>query len=116
MYLFKIIAATAVFCFACAVYAEININTATVQQLTELDNIGVVKASAIVEYRTKHGHFQSVDDLLNVNGIGMAILEANRDMLSVATNQNRALPIEKVMPAEKHHTTEAISSSTDKEN
>ena len=117
MYLLKTIMATAVFCFTAFVHAEININTATMQQFTELDNIGSVKAAAIVEYRDKHGHFESVDDLLKVNGIGLAILEANRDMLTVGTDrEDEVLPIEQVMPAEKALIPEGTSSKMDKEN
>ena len=117
MYLIKTIMAMAIFCFATFVYAEININIATAQQLTELNNIGVVKATAIVEYRTKHGNFQSVDDLLNVDGIGMAILELNRDMLTVTAETarmippNPATPAREYPPAEKHLSNTAPATS-----
>ena len=116
MYLLKTIIAMAVFCFAAFVHAEVNINTATAQQLMELDNIGSVKAAEIVEYRTKHGHFQSIDDLLEVSGIGMAILEANRAMLTVGTEHVQTLPTEKTIPIEKSHTTKPVSPVLNKEN
>ncbi len=117
MYILKTIMATAVFCFTALVHAEVNINTATVQQFTELDNIGSVKAAAIVEYRNKHGHFESVDALLKVNGIGLAILEANRDMLTVGTDrEDKVLPTEHMMPAEKTLIPKATSSKVDKAN
>ena len=61
----------------------ININTATASQLTTLDGIGESKAAAIVEYREQHGDFSSVDDLLNVPGIGEKILEGLRDQVTV---------------------------------
>lgn len=48
----------------------ININTASIAQLTQLPNIGVKKAQAIVDYRRQHGAFMSVDDLVQVKGIG----------------------------------------------
>lgn len=69
--------------FLCApfVHAEVNINTATETELTTLQNIGPAKAAAIVEYRTQHGSFKSVDDLLKVQGIGLDTLEKNRNML-----------------------------------
>lgn len=53
---------------------KINLNDASVSQLMELPGIGEVKANAIIRYRQEHGRFQSVDELLLVNGIGHAIL------------------------------------------
>ncbi|MGL5319314.1 MAG: ComEA family DNA-binding protein, partial [Aeromonas veronii] len=40
-------------------------------------------AQAIIDYREKQGKFTSVDQLTDVNGIGPATLEANRDMIIV---------------------------------
>lgn len=62
----------------------VNLNTADVAILQkELAGIGATKAQAIVAYREEHGNFASVDELLEVKGIGEAILEKNRDKLSV---------------------------------
>ena len=62
----------------------ININTADAATLDrELNGIGAVKAKAIVEYRDASGPFASVDELLEVKGIGAATLDKNRDKLSV---------------------------------
>lgn len=62
----------------------ININTADAATLDrELNGIGAVKAKAIVEYRDANGPFASVDELLEVKGIGAATLEKNRDKLGV---------------------------------
>jgi competence protein ComEA len=61
----------------------ININTATAEQLEELPGIGPVLAQNIVDYRTEHGPFATVEDLLNVSGIGEARLEELRDMVTV---------------------------------
>ncbi|MBP8184692.1 MAG: ComEA family DNA-binding protein [Pseudomonas sp.] len=64
--------------------AKVNLNTADAATLErELLGIGEVKAQAIVEYRAANGAFASVDDLLEVKGIGAAILEKNRDKLSI---------------------------------
>lgn len=49
----------------------------------ELAGIGESKAKAIVAYRESNGPFTSVDELLEVKGIGKAILERNRDKLEV---------------------------------
>lgn len=115
MYLIKTFTTIAILCFAAFVHAEVNINTATVQQFTELNNIGAVKAAAIVEYRTKYGRFQSVEDLLKVNGIGMAILEQNRNMLTVGISRTQDLPSDGAVPVEQGVMTEAYVPNTDKD-
>ncbi len=46
------------------------LNTATVEQLDSLPGVGPVLAQHIVDYRTQHGGFRSVDELREVNGIG----------------------------------------------
>ena len=48
----------------------VNVNQATVEQLTQLPGIGKSKAQAIVDYRTEQGKFKSVADLAQVKGIG----------------------------------------------
>ncbi|WP_417706236.1 ComEA family DNA-binding protein [Pseudomonas sp.] len=64
--------------------AMVNLNTADAATLqSELVGIGAAKAQAIVAYREEHGNFASVDELLEVKGIGEATLEKNRDRLSV---------------------------------
>ncbi|MFV3288171.1 ComEA family DNA-binding protein [Pseudomonas sp. NY11955] len=49
----------------------------------ELNGIGKAKAEAIVAYREAHGPFASVDELLEIKGIGSALLERNRDKVMV---------------------------------
>lgn len=49
----------------------------------ELNGIGKAKAEAIVAYREAHGQFASVDELLEIKGIGSALLERNRDKVMV---------------------------------
>lgn len=48
----------------------VNINTATQEELQTLSGIGEVKAKAIIEYRSTVGRFKTIDELLNVSGIG----------------------------------------------
>ncbi|MBS4687360.1 ComEA family DNA-binding protein [Aeromonas sobria] len=62
---------------------KLNINTATLAELTSLKGIGDKKAQAIIDYRDKQGKFTSVDQLADVNGIGPATLDANREMIVV---------------------------------
>ncbi|MGI5408333.1 helix-hairpin-helix domain-containing protein [Streptomyces chartreusis] len=50
--------------------APIPLNTATVDQLDTLPGVGPVLAQHIIDYRTQHGGFRSVDELREVNGIG----------------------------------------------
>lgn len=49
---------------------KININTATAEQLTAVPGIGVKLAARIVEHRQKNGSFKSVQELMNVKGVG----------------------------------------------
>ncbi len=61
----------------------VNINTATQAEFTTLRGIGEKKARAIVLYRTEKGSFNSIDELLNVKGIGPATLLKNEQRLSI---------------------------------
>jgi len=62
---------------------KININTADTTELQKLSGIGPGKAKSIIDYRNKNGPFRSVDDLLNVSGIGEKTLEKIRDEIVV---------------------------------
>jgi len=62
---------------------RLNLNAATAEQLDELKGIGPSKAQAIVAYREEHGAFKSVEELLQVNGIGAKVFAAIRDSLKV---------------------------------
>ncbi|MFR0688323.1 ComEA family DNA-binding protein [Enterobacterales bacterium AE_CKDN230030158-1A_HGKHYDSX7] len=62
----------------------VNINTASAEELQKsLKGIGKVKAQAIVDYRASNGPFTTVDQLLEVKGIGKGTLEKNRDRISL---------------------------------
>lgn len=64
--------------------AKVDLNGADAPTLQrELSGIGEAKAKAIVAYRESNGPFSSVDELLEVKGIGKAILDKNRDKLEV---------------------------------
>ncbi|EZI26222.1 MULTISPECIES: ComEA family DNA-binding protein [Pseudomonas] len=64
--------------------AKVNLNAADAETLRrDLFGIGVAKAKAIVAYRESNGPFTAVDELLEVKGIGKALLEKNRDRLAL---------------------------------
>ncbi|WNZ82758.1 helix-hairpin-helix domain-containing protein [Pseudomonas sp. P108] len=64
--------------------AKVDLNDADAATLQkELAGVGEAKAKAIVAYRETNGPFSSVDELLEVKGIGKAILDRNRDKLEV---------------------------------
>ncbi|WP_239572539.1 ComEA family DNA-binding protein, partial [Streptomyces sp. G44] len=48
----------------------VGLNTATAEQLDQLPGVGPVLAQHIIDYRTEHGGFRSVEELREVNGIG----------------------------------------------
>lgn len=70
----------------------INVNTATAQQLCSLKGIGEKKAAAIIQYRDEHGDFTSVDQLLNVPGIGEKLLESFRDRITTGLAEQPGPP------------------------
>lgn len=61
----------------------IDLNTATAEQLDELPGIGPSTASAIVQHRETNGPYSTIDDLLDVRGIGPAKLDAIRELITV---------------------------------
>jgi len=82
--LFRQLLATFLFVISSLAWAEpIDINTASAVQLSTLKGIGPSKAEAIVRYRTEHGAFTSIDQLVNVKGIGHATLRKNEGRLSL---------------------------------
>jgi competence protein ComEA len=68
-------------------FAAVNINTATPADLDGVKGIGPSKAQAIVDYRSKHGPFKSLDDLKNVKGFGEKSIAKLKGELSVAGSE-----------------------------
>jgi competence protein ComEA len=80
MKLFQILALSCALLITPMAFAAVNVNTADAQTIaSELNGVGMKKAESIVEYRKKHGPFKSIEDLLEVKGIGAATLEKNKE-------------------------------------
>ena len=63
--------------------APININTATAEELDALSGVGPATAQKIIDYRTAHGGFKTIDEIKNVPGIGDAKFAAMKDSITV---------------------------------
>ncbi len=66
---------------------KVNINTAPVEELVQLDKVNEVVAQLIVEYREKNGPFKMPSDILRVVGIDADTYEANRDAIVTANEE-----------------------------
>jgi len=62
---------------------RININTADAATLQLIHGIGESRAKAIIAYRDEHGPFKTVDELVNIPGIGIKTLESMREQVKV---------------------------------
>jgi competence protein ComEA len=61
---------------------QVNINEADAETLADvLQGVGQSRAKAIVEYREQNGPFDSLDELAEVNGVGEATIELNRERI-----------------------------------
>jgi len=61
----------------------ININTATLEELESLPGIGPVLAQGIIDHRDGNGDFLSIEEIMNVSGIGQATFDAIQDLITV---------------------------------
>jgi competence protein ComEA helix-hairpin-helix repeat region len=64
------------------IFEKVNINTASFHELIILPGVGEKTADAIIEYREEYGAFMSVEELMEVSGIGEKKVEALRDMVT----------------------------------
>lgn len=62
---------------------KISINQASEAELTKLNGIGEAKAKAIIDYRTQNGSFKSIEELMEVSGIGQAIFDNIKDKITI---------------------------------
>lgn len=61
----------------------VDINLADIETLALLKGVGEKRAKAIVAYRESNGQFNSVDDLLNVKGVGEHTLQLNKGRIKL---------------------------------
>jgi competence protein ComEA len=64
----------------------VDINTASLEQLDTLPNIGPITAQEILAYRNTNGPFESIEEIMEVPGIGQAKFEAIKDLITVGTS------------------------------
>jgi len=62
---------------------KVNINTANAAQLDTLPGIGEAKAQNIIDYRKANGPFRSIEDLINVSGIGEKTMDKLRPLITI---------------------------------
>ncbi len=65
------------------VVSQVNINKASIKQLTQLKGVGEKKAAAIVQFRDKYGKFKSIDQLAEVKGISEKTIEKNKHLIQI---------------------------------
>ncbi len=62
---------------------KVNLNTAGIEELMTIPGIGEAKANDIIAYRTEHGNFADVRDIMNIAGIKEGIFEKIKDSITV---------------------------------
>jgi competence protein ComEA len=63
--------------------SKVNINTASAEELTQLNGVGPGHAARIVEFREKNGPFKNPQGLIQVPGIGQKIFDKNKDIILI---------------------------------
>ncbi len=67
---------------------KVELNTADRMELEELPGIGPRTAERIIEYRTKNGQFEKIEELMNVRGIGERTFLRLRDFVRVSSTSD----------------------------
>ncbi len=67
---------------------KININTASLEELDSLPGIGPSKAQAIIDYREQNGNFESIEDIMEVKGIGQSTFNKIKDLIIVSDDNS----------------------------
>ncbi len=96
-FILAVIASIAIISMAVTTWVQaekIDINIATVQELTQLNKIGPKTAELIVKYREINGLFKKPEDIMNVKGIGASIWELNKDRITVGESADTATTVQ----------------------
>lgn len=62
---------------------KVSLNTATIEELLTLPNIGESKAKDIIKYREEHGGFSNIEEIMNVKGIGKSTFDKLKDYIII---------------------------------
>jgi len=73
--------------FVSFVFAKVNLNTATVQELEQIKGIGAKKALEIIKYRKEH-NFTKLEDIMKVKGIGKKLFEKIKNDIEIKSQKN----------------------------
>ena len=68
---------------------KININTASAEELMQLQGIGSSHAASIIEFREKNGPFKNPEDLIKVPRIGAKTFEKNKDLIIIKNSTKK---------------------------
>ena len=63
--------------------SKVNINTASMEELMTLTGIGEAKAGSIVRYREEHGRFQSIEELMEIEGIKEGVFSKIKEDITI---------------------------------
>ena len=76
-------------------FANLNINTATQNDLMTLPGVGPSLAKAIIDYRTNRGNFKTIEDIMNVKGLSKATFDKFKSQVSVSDVKTQTAPAKK---------------------
>jgi competence protein ComEA len=75
------------FAISVGAVGQININTASKEELMLLEGVGSTYAQNIIEHREANGPFESPENIMDVKGIGEATYEKNKERITVDTQE-----------------------------